>query len=54
MAIHVFWSVLSFKKIKLITAESIGAKAIIINVFATLVLFIDITKKIFVIAKVTA
>ena len=54
IAIHVFLSGLSFKKKKLITAESIGAKAIIINVFATLVLFIDITKKIFVIEKITA
>ena len=54
MAIQVFGSVFSFKKIKLITAESIGAKAIIINVFATLVFSIDITKKIFVIVKTAA
>ena len=54
IATHVFLSGLSFKKIKLITAESIGAKAIMINVFATFVFSIEITKTILVIVKVHA
>ena len=54
IAIHVFLSGFSFKKIKLIIAESIGAKLSIIKVFATLVFSIEITKRMFVMAKVKA
>ena len=46
MANQVFLSGFSFKKKKLIIAEIMGAKAIIISVFATLVFSIEITKKI--------
>ena len=42
----------SFKKIKLIIAESIGAKATITNVFATFVFSIEITNTMLVMAKV--
>ena len=51
IAIHVFWSGFSFKKKRLIIAESIGAKATITNVFATFVFSIETTNTILVIAN---
>ena len=42
----------SLRKIKLITADSIGAKATITNVFATFVFSIEITNTMLVMAKV--
>ena len=47
MATQVFMSCFSFKKKKLIIADSIGARATIINVFAALVLSIEIIKTCF-------
>ena len=47
MAIQVFLSGVSFKKKKLIIAESIGAKATIISVFAAVVFSIEYIKTIF-------
>ena len=52
IAINVFLSGFSFKKIAPKIADNIGASAIITNVFATLVFWIDKTKVIFVIEKV--
>ena len=52
IAIHVFLSGFSFRKIKLIMAEIMGAKLSITKVFATFVLSIEITKKILVIVNV--
>ena len=49
-----FYQGFLLKKKKLIIAESIGAKLIIIKVFATLVFSIEITKRMFVMAKVKA
>ena len=54
IATQVFLSGVSFKNIKLRIAESIGAKAIIIRVLATLVFSIEITKVILVTVKTRA
>ena len=53
IATIVFLSVFSFKNIVPKIAESIGAKAIITNVLATFVFWIDKTKVMFVSEKVT-
>ena len=54
MAIQVFLSCFSFKKKKLIIADSIGARATMINVFAAVVLSIETTKTKLVSVKVHA